>query len=122
MSDTDTKNLDTDGSEQKVAKRDPAQETMDELREVTEQEYKWGFVTDIESESFPKGLGEETIRALSAKKEEPEFMTEWRLQAFRAWQKMDEPKWPHVSYPEIDFQDISYYSAPKQKKKLESLD
>jgi Fe-S cluster assembly protein SufB len=83
---------------------------------------KYGFVTDIEEDRLPPGLSEDTVRFISAKKEEPEFMLEYRLKAFRIWQKMKEPKWALVRYPEIDFQSISYYSAPKQKKKLNSLD
>ncbi len=83
---------------------------------------KYGFVTDIEEDRLPPGLSEDTVRFISAKKEEPEFMLEYRLKAFRIWQKMKEPKWADVTYPEIDFQSISYYSAPKQKKKLNSLD
>jgi Fe-S cluster assembly protein SufB len=83
---------------------------------------KYGFVTDIEEDRLPPGLGEDTVRFISAKKNEPEFMLEYRLKAFRTWQKMKEPKWADVSYPEIDFQAITYYSAPKQQKKLNSLD
>ena len=92
------------------------------IAEVTSSDYKYGFVTDIESENAPKGLDESTIRFISAKKNEPEWMLEWRLKAFKIWQSMKEPKWPNVKYPEIDFQDIIYYSAPKQKKQLDSLD
>ena len=92
------------------------------IDEVTGGEYKYGFVTDIESESAPPGLNEDIIRFISAKKKEPEFMLEWRLRAFRHWQTLKEPKWPNVNYPEIDFQDIIYYSAPKPKKQLNSLD
>jgi Fe-S cluster assembly protein SufB len=91
------------------------------LNDLTSTDYKWGFVTDIESETVPKGLNEEIVRMISKKKDEPEWMTDWRLKAFRYWQKMTEPKWPNVKYPEIDYQNISYYSAPKQKPKLESL-
>ena len=85
-------------------------------------EYKYGFVTPIESEVFPKGLSEETIRAISAKKEEPEFLLRFRLRAFRKWQEMREPAWPNVKYPPIDYQKISYYAEPKSKPRLESLD
>jgi Fe-S cluster assembly protein SufB len=95
---------------------------MKVIEDVTSSEYKWGFVTDIESETAAKGLNENVIRMISSKKNEPEWMTEWRLKAFRYWQKMEEPKWPNVHYPKIDFQNISYYSAPKQKPKLNSLD
>ena len=92
------------------------------INEVTDSEYKWGFVTDIESEDFPKGLSEDVVIAISAKKDEPEWLTEWRLKAYRHWLKMVEPKWPKVKYPEIDFQDIRYYSEPKKKPQLASLD
>jgi Fe-S cluster assembly protein SufB len=93
-----------------------------QIEELANREYKYGFVTDIEADEIPKGLNEDVIRLISAKKEEPEFLLEWRLKAFRQWQKMEEPKWPKVNYPDVDFQDIVYYSAPKQKKQLESLD
>ncbi len=92
------------------------------LEEVANREYKYGFVTDIEADTIPKGLNEDIIRIISEKKREPEFMLKWRLKAFRQWQKMEEPRWPNVTYPKVDYQDIVYYSAPKQKKKLESLD
>jgi Fe-S cluster assembly protein SufB len=85
-------------------------------------EYKYGFVTPIESDVFPKGLTEETIRAISAKKGEPEFLLRFRLKAFKKWQEMEEPKWPNVHYPPINYQDISYYSEPKSKPRLDSLD
>ncbi len=90
------------------------------LKERTE--YKYGFVTDIETESLPKGLNEDTVRAISTIKEEPPFLLEFRLKAFRKWKEMEEPRWPNVSYPPIDYQDICYYSAPKTKQKLSSLD
>lgn len=92
------------------------------LEDLTSSDYKYGFVTDIEQEFAPKGLTEETIRFISAKKEEPEWMLEWRLKAFREWQKMPEPEWANVHFPKVDFQDIIYYAAPKPKKKLNSLD
>ena len=99
---------------------------VDTIRDLAEREYKWGFVTDIEEERVPKGLTEDTIRLISAKKNEPEFMLEWRLKAFRYWmsleQKQAEPTWANVHYPPIDYQGITYYSAPKQKPQLESLD
>ena len=97
--------------------------TEEELKkELETKEYEYGFYTDIESETFPKGLNEDIVRAISQKKNEPEWMTEWRLEAFRVWSLMDEPEWANVSYKKPDFQDISYYSAPKQKPKYESLD
>jgi Fe-S cluster assembly protein SufB len=84
-------------------------------------EYKYGFVTDIEKEVIPKGLNEETIRLISAKKNEPSFMLEFRLKAYEALKRMEEPKWGNISHPKIDYQDICYYSAPKQKPELKSL-
>lgn len=95
---------------------------QDILEEVTGSEYKYGFVTNIESDKAPKGLNEDIIRLISSKKEEPEWLLEWRLKAFRQWQKMKEPKWAHVHYPQVDFQDLHYYAAPKAKPKLNSLD
>jgi len=92
------------------------------IDDVTGSEYKWGFVTDIEEEEFPKGLNEEIVRLISKKKEEPEWMTEWRLKAFRHWLTLKEPKWPKVKYPEIDFQDMRYFAAPKMKPEYESMD
>lgn len=94
----------------------------DILDEVTQSEYKYGFYTDIEMDQAPKGLTEDTIRFISAKKNEPEFMLEFRLKAFRHWQTMKEPKWAHIHYPPIDFQDVIYYSAPKKRPQFESLD
>jgi Fe-S cluster assembly protein SufB len=93
------------------------------VQALVNQPYKYGFVTQIESETIPKGLSEDVVRTISAKKNEPEFMLEFRLKAYRQWLKMTEPEWAHVSYPPIDYQAVSYYSAPKQaKKKLESID
>lgn len=84
--------------------------------------YKYGFVTSVETESFSKGLNEEIVRAISKKKEEPEFLLEFRLKAFKKWQESQEPHWPNVNYPPIDYQNITYYSAPKNKPRLENLD
>ena len=92
------------------------------IETLANQEYKWGFVTDIEADALPKGLNEDIVRAISKRKNEPDFMTQWRLKAYRHWLTMTEPKWPNVKYPEIDFQDVIYYSAPKAKKQLKSLD
>jgi Fe-S cluster assembly protein SufB len=90
---------------------------------LVNQPYKYGFVTDIEADTIPRGLSEDVVRLISAKKNEPEFMLEYRLRAYHQWLKMTEPSWPHVKYPPINYQDIIYYSAPKQKKeKLNSLD
>jgi len=80
-----------------------------------DREYEAGFVTEVESDTIPKGLSEDTIRLLSAKKGEPEFMLEWRLSAYRQWLTMTPPEWAKVGFPPVDFQDISYYSAPKQE-------
>jgi Fe-S cluster assembly protein SufB len=92
------------------------------IERLTKSEYKYGFTTDIETDVAPKGLNEDIIRLISSKKNEPAFMLEWRLKAFRYWQKMTEPKWPNVHYPPIDYQETIYYAAPKSSKKLESLD
>ncbi|GAB4149065.1 MAG: Fe-S cluster assembly protein SufB [Ignavibacteriales bacterium] len=97
-------------------------EEIKAVEDFTNSEYKWGFVTEIEADEAPKGLNEDIIRFISKKKNEPEWMTEWRLKAFRHWLKMEEPHWANVHYPKIDYQDIKYYSAPKKKKQLESLD
>jgi len=93
-----------------------------EIQQLAEREYKWGFVTNIEAESAPPGLNEDTIRFISAKKQEPPWMLEWRLKAYRHWLTMKEPRWARVSYPPIDYQSIVYYSAPRQKKRPQSLD
>ncbi len=94
----------------------------DALNSFVSQPYKYGFVTDVEYEAFPRGLNEEVIRLLSQRKGEPEFMLEFRLKAYRHWLTMVEPKWPNVTYPQIDFQDLIYYSVPKFKPQLSSLD
>lgn len=97
--------------------------TEDDLREeLKTKEYEYGFYTDIESETFSKGLNEDIVKAISKKKEEPEWMTEWRLEAFRVWKEMTEPDWANVLYEKPDFQAISYYSAPNSKPKYDSLD
>ncbi|XLS29376.1 Fe-S cluster assembly protein SufB [Flavobacteriaceae bacterium M23B6Z8] len=97
--------------------------TEEELKkELETKEYEYGFYTDIESDTFPVGLNEEIVRGISKKKNEPEWMTEWRLEAFRYWKEMQEPEWANVRYQKPDFQAISYYSAPKKKDKYESLD
>jgi Fe-S cluster assembly protein SufB len=96
------------------------------IRDLAERDYKWGFVTEVEEERVPRGLNEDIIRLISAKKNEPEFMLEWRMKAYRYWaslaQSQAEPKWANIKYGPIDYQDIVYYSAPKQKAKLNSLD
>ncbi|NND61604.1 MAG: Fe-S cluster assembly protein SufB, partial [Flavobacteriaceae bacterium] len=97
--------------------------TEDDLKkELETKEYEYGFYTDIESDTFPVGLNEDIVRAISMKKEEPEWMTEWRLEAFRGWQEMEEPEWANVTYKKPDFQNISYYSAPNKKPKYDSID
>jgi Fe-S cluster assembly protein SufB len=100
-----------------------ATETIESL---VKQEYKYGFITDVESESAPPGLNEDIIRLISLKKKEPQWLTDWRLKAYRHWLTMAEPTWQFVKYPKIDFQDITYYSAPKQKtdgpKSLDEVD
>ena len=97
--------------------------TEEELKkELENKEYEYGFYTDIDAETFPKGLNEDIVRKISEKKNEPKWMTEWRLQAFAHWKTMTEPEWPNVKYKKPDFQDISYYSAPKQKPQYNSLD
>ncbi len=98
------------------------QETVDRVRLIDVDQYKYGFVTDVESEKAPIGLSEDTVRYISAKKNEPEWMLEWRLGAFRRWLTMREPTWARVEYPKIDYQNAYYYSAPKKKKELASLD
>ena len=95
---------------------------VQELEQFTNQEYKYGFVTDIETDSVPKGLSEDVIRIISEKKKEPAWMLEWRLKAYRHWLTMKEPNWQNVQFPPIDYQEIIYYSAPVQQKKLKSMD
>jgi len=91
------------------------------LSTVTQSDYKWGFVTDVETETIPKGLNEDVIRTISQKKNEPAFLLEYRLKAFRHWLSMKEPNWAHLNFPVIDYQDIIYYAAPKKKAKLDTL-
>src|SRR5437764_6409810 len=96
------------------------------IRDLAEREYQWGFVTDIEEERVPKGLNEDVIRLISAKKNEPEFMLQWRLKAYRHWESLEkaqaEPKWANIKYAPINYQNISYYSAPKRKPSLKILE
>jgi len=101
---------------------DAAELEREEINEFLERDYKWGFVTDIESEAIPRGLSEETVRIISAKKEEPEWMLDFRLKAYRKWLTMEEPEWSDNVYPPIDYQNIVYYSEPKQKPEKKSLD
>jgi len=97
-------------------------EKLSSIEQTVLSDYKYGFVTNIESDEAPKGLDESTVRFISAKKNEPQWMLEWRLKAYRQWLNMKEPDWANISYPPINFQDIIYYSAPKQKITLDSLD
>ncbi|MBK1657304.1 Fe-S cluster assembly protein SufB [Paracraurococcus ruber] len=97
-------------------------ETIDTVQSVTEGTYKWGFETEIEMEFAPKGLNEDIVRFISKKKNEPQWLLDWRLKAFAIWQKMEEPRWPAVTYPPIDYQDAYYYAAPANKVKPKSLD
>ena len=98
------------------------QETVDQVRRIDVDQYKYGFETLIESEKAPKGLSEDTVRFISAKKNEPEWMLAWRLDAYKRWLTMREPKWAKVEYGPIDYQDLYYYSAPKKKDGPKSLD
>ena len=93
-----------------------------EIELLVNKDYQYGFATDIEADALPPGLNEDVVRAISARKGEPEWMLDWRLKAFRRWQQMTEPHWSNVKYPPIDYQGISYYSAPKTAKPLGSLD
>ena len=98
---------------------------LSNVEELAISDYKYGFETDIEMDIVPKGLNEETIRIISAKKNEPEWMLEWRLKAYRHWLTIkheDQPRWANISYPAVDFQDIIYFAAPKKKVELKSLD
>ena len=103
-------------SEQKKQSED------DLLEKVTSTEYKYGFTTDIESDTIPKGLSEDVVRIISEKKNEPKWMLEYRLKAYKAWLEMDEPNWANINYTKPNYKEIIYYSAPKQKPVLESLD
>jgi Fe-S cluster assembly protein SufB len=98
------------------------QATIDAVTSQGGDRYKYGFVTDIESEKAPKGLTAETVRYISAKKNEPDWMLQWRLESFERWLQMREPDWAKLNYPKIDYQDAYYYSEPKSKPKLDSLD
>jgi Fe-S cluster assembly protein SufB len=93
-----------------------------QIEQLVSREYQYGFETDVETDEIPKGLTEETVRLISAKKNEPQWLLDWRLKAFRRWQQMAEPHWPNVTYPKIDYQDLVYYSAPKSVKPLASLE
>ncbi len=98
------------------------QETVEQVRSIDVDQYKYGFITDIEMDKAPKGLNEDIVRFISAKKGDPEWMTEWRLEAYRRWLTMREPTWARVTYPKIDFNDLYYYAAPKTKVGPKSLD
>src|SRR5690348_86879 len=92
------------------------------IKELTAQEYKWGFTSAIDSDTVAPGLNENVIRLISEKKQEPAWLLEWRLKAFRDWQPLKEPHWANITYPPIDYQAIRYYAAPKKKKEVKSLD
>ena len=96
-------------------------DTAQSVQDLAERKYKYGFVTDIEAETAPKGLNVEVIRFISAKKEEPDWLLEWRLKAYRHWLKMPEPHWARVTFPALDYQDAYYYSAPKSAAGPKSL-
>src|SRR5258706_11648281 len=97
-------------------------DTRERLQSVTDQVYKYGFVTDIDADVAPKGLSEDTVRFISAKKNEPEWLLAWRLKAYRHWLTMPEPMWRHARFPPLDYQDAYYYSAPKAKDAPKILD
>ena len=99
----------------------PVQDTIERVRGIDIDKYKYGFTTDIESVRAPKGLSEDIVRFISAKKGEPEWLLEWRLEAYRRWRTLEEPKWAHVHYPKIDYEDLYYYSAPKSTEGPKSL-
>ena len=96
--------------------------STDTIEKLTDREYKYGFVTAIEEDNIPPGLNEDVIKLISSKKEEPTWLLEWRLKAFQFWKTMKEPKWQTVTFPSIDYQKIIYYSAPKKKPQLDSLE
>src|ERR1700678_4743822 len=98
------------------------QETVDRVRQIDVDQYRYGFETLIESDKAPKGLSEDTVRFISTKKGEPAWMLEWRLEAYRRWLALEEPTWARVGYPKIDYQDAYYYAAPKEKAGPKSLD
>src|SRR6187455_2468984 len=97
------------------AEKDEMSDDLKTIEQTVLSDYKYGFYTDIEADEAPKGLNEDIVRFISAKKNEPSWMLEWRLKAYRHWLKMEEPKWANVKYPPINYQDIIFYSAPKQK-------
>src|SRR5829696_10540224 len=97
------------------------QETIDRVKLIDVDQYKYGFATDVEMDKAPKGLSEDIVRFISAKKNEPEWMTEWRLDAYRRWLTLREPDWARISYPPIDYQGIYYYAAPKSMSGPRSL-
>src|SRR5690606_19892201 len=98
------------------------QETIDTVRMIDVDQYKYGFETEIETDKAPKGLNEDIIRFISNKKDEPQWMLDWRLEAYRRWLTLDEPTWARVNYPKIDFQELYYYAAPKNQSGPKSLD
>src|ERR1043165_9492507 len=121
---TDLLQTEGNGPDPDSFRADREDESLSTIEKTVLGEYKYGFVTDIEADEAPKGLNEDIIRFISAKKNEPQWMLDWRLKAFRHWEKLaaEEPKWANIQYPAINYQDIIYYSAPKQKIKPNSLD
>ena len=107
---------DSNKKKNKNSEEEPQKESNEYLRELTKEKYKYGFTTDIHTDIIEKGLNEEDIRLISAKKNEPEWLLEFRLKAYRHWLTMEMPTWAHLDIPEIDYQDISYYAAPTKKK------
>ena len=107
---------DSNKKKNKNSEEEPQKESNEYLRELTKEKYKYGFTTDIHTDIIEKGLNEEVIRLISAKKNEPEWLLEFRLKAYRHWLTMEMPTWAHLDIPEIDYQDISYYAHPTKKK------
>ena len=99
-----------------------SEKTKQQIEDITSSEYQYGFTTDIKEDRIPNGLNEKIIKTISRIKKEPKWLLEWRMKAYKHWLKMPEPKWSNLHYPKIDFQDLCYYSAPKKKKELKSLD
>ena len=95
--------------------------TKQTIEEITSSEYQYGFTTDIKEYRIPNGLNEETVKMISNIKNEPKWLLDWRLKAYKNWMKMSEPKWPNLYYPKIDFQDLCYYSAPKKKEGIKEF-
>src|ERR1051325_5021679 len=119
---TDLLQTEGNGPDPDSFRADREDESLSTIEKTVLGEYKYGFVTNIEADEAPKGLNEDIVRFISAKKNEPEWMLEWRLKAYRHWLNMKEPTWANITYPPINYQDIIYYSAPKQKITPKNLD